>query len=41
MGIFPNIWMNPIDASVAGILENQKNASAAPTLQVHVNTVLK
>ncbi len=41
MGIFPNVWMKPIDASVAGILENQKNISAAPTLQVHVNTVLK
>ena len=41
MGIFPSLWMNSIDASVAGILGAQQAASSAPTLQVKVNTVLK
>ena len=41
MGVFPSLWMNSIDASVAGILDTQKGVSAAPTLQVRVNTVLR
>ncbi|PSH04403.1 MAG: NADH-quinone oxidoreductase subunit M [Acidobacteria bacterium] len=41
MGVFPQFWMNSIDASVAGILETPKVASSAPTLQVKVGTVLK
>jgi NADH-quinone oxidoreductase subunit M len=41
MGVFPNIWMNSIDASVAGILDGQKAVSSPLTLQVRVNTVLK
>jgi NADH-quinone oxidoreductase subunit M len=41
MGVVPSLWMKPIDASVAGILDAQRNASAAPTLQVKLTTVLK
>ncbi len=41
MGVFPSLWMSPIDSSVAGILGAQPRASSAPTLQVKVNTVLK
>jgi len=41
MGIFPSLWMNSIDASVAGILDTQHGASFASSLQVKVNTVLK
>jgi NADH-quinone oxidoreductase subunit M len=41
MGVFPNLWMNSIDASVAGILGEQHTASSASTLQVKVQTVLK
>jgi NADH-quinone oxidoreductase subunit M len=39
MGVFPSLWMNSIDASVAGILDTQHGASSAPTLQVKLNTV--
>ncbi len=41
MGVLPSLWMNSIDASVAGILEKQPGVYSAPTLQVKVNTVLK
>ena len=41
MGVFPSLWMNSIDASVASILEKQPGVYSAPTLQVKVNTVLK
>jgi NADH-quinone oxidoreductase subunit M len=39
MGVFPSLWMNSIDASVAGILDTQHGASSASTLQVKLNTV--
>jgi NADH-quinone oxidoreductase subunit M len=41
MGVFPNLWMNSIDASVAGILDAQPVASSAPYLQVQAHTVFK
>jgi NADH:ubiquinone oxidoreductase subunit 4 (subunit M) len=41
MGVFPNLWMNSIDASVGTVLQTPPVASAAHSSPVQLNTVFK